>query len=97
VDTGGYSNGIRDRYQFYLLTDLSISIAGKPLPPGAYGCGFLPQGLVVMDLGAKDLFQTLTTLDPEMKRPRPLQITAGDSSNEFRLYLGRNYVTLRAK
>lgn len=97
VDTGGYSSGIRDRYQFYLLTDLPITIAGKPLPTGAYGCGFLAQGLVVMDLGARDLFQAVTTLDPQMKHPRPLQITAGDSPNEFRLYLGRNYVTLRAK
>jgi hypothetical protein len=94
VDTGGYSSAIRDRYQFYLLTDTPIEIAGKKLAPGSYGCGFLADGLLVMDLGGHDLFKTATTKDAGMARPRPLQMTSG-TANEVRLYLGRDFVTIR--
>lgn len=96
VDTGGYSSAIRERYQFYLLTDASLLIGDKHVGPGAYGCGFLQDGvLVVMDLAGNDIFRTPIVKDPEMTRPRPLQIQAGKSAGEFRLYLGRDYVTIK--
>ncbi|SFS20545.1 hypothetical protein SAMN05421771_3686 [Granulicella pectinivorans] len=93
VDTGGYSSAIRDRYQFYLLADTTFEIGGKRLGPGAYGCGFLSDGLLVMDLGGHDVVKTATTKDAGMARPRPLQITG--TADEARLYLGREYVTIR--
>ena len=93
VDTGGYSTAVRGRYQFYLLTDTAIALGTKQLTPGAYGCGFMPDGtLLVMDLGGNDLFHIPITHDPAYPRPRPLQIVAGPTPEEFRLYLGRDYI-----
>jgi hypothetical protein len=95
VDTGGYSSAIRDKYQFYLLSDTAFEIEGKKLSPGSYGCGFGQDGLLVMDLGGNELFRKPVTHDPSMTRPRPLQMQAGKSPDEFRLYLGRDFVTIR--
>ena len=95
VDSGGYSSGLRERYQFYLLTDTEIEIAGKRLPAGAYGGGFMGgTGLEVMDLGGRELFHAPTAHDAGLARPRPLQVVAGGSGS-FRLYLGRDFVEFR--
>lgn len=98
VDASGYSSALRDRYQFYILTDVSVEIAGHTLPPGAYGAGFLETtGLLVMDLGGNELFHSPFSDDPELKRPRPLQVFGGSGGGEYRLYLGRHYVTFHLK
>lgn len=95
VDSGGYSSGLRERYQFYVLTDTAVEIAGKRLPAGAYGGGFLSgTGLEVMDLGGEELFHAPTVHDAGMTRPRPLQVMAGGGGT-YRLYLGRDYVEFR--
>lgn len=95
VDVSGYSSGLRDRYQFYILTDVPVEIAGHHLPPGAYGAGFLEtSGLLVMDLGGTELFHVSYSIDPTMTRPRPLQVLASGTPGEYRLYLGRTYVAL---
>ena len=95
VDSSGYSSGLRERYQFYLLTDTEIEIAGKRLKAGAYGGGFLSgTGLEVMDLGGEELFHAPTVHDAGLARPRPLQVIAGGGGS-FRLYLGRDYVEFR--
>jgi hypothetical protein len=92
VDASGYSSGMRDRYQFYILTDVPIEIGGKRLAAGAYGAGFLAdRGLEVMDIGGTELFHAAVQHDAGMQRPRPLEvIAAGDG--RYRLYLGRDYV-----
>ena len=95
VDTGGYSSGVRDRYQFYLLTDTVLEAGGKRIVPGAYGGGFLSDGFLLMDLGGHDLLHLPVTMDSSMKRPRPLQFVAGPQAGEYRLYLGRSYVSLK--
>jgi hypothetical protein len=98
VDASGYSSAVREKYQFYILTDEPVEIAGHMLQPGAYGAGFLEStGLLVMDLGGNELFHSAYSNDPEMKRPRPLQVLAGSGPGEYRLYLGRNYVVFRQK
>jgi len=95
VDTGGYSSAIRDRYQFYLLADTPIEMGGKRLAPGAYGCGFLPDGLLVMDLSGHELLRVATAKDAGLTRPRPLQMRAGKGADEVLLYLGREFVSVR--
>ena len=99
VDASGYASGIREKYQGYLLTDVAIEIAGQTLKPGAYGFGFLEgDKLVVLDLGANDLFQVTSIKDTEIKRPVPLQVVAGANAGNYRLYKGREYVEFhRAK
>lgn len=98
VDVSGYSSAVRDRYQFYILTDTAIDLAGHVLPPGAYGAGFLENaGLLVMDLGGTEIFRAPYSPDATMKRPRPLQVMPGVAAGEYRLYLGRNYVAFHNK
>lgn len=96
VDSSGYSSGIKEKYQAYLITDVSLEIGGQTLKPGAYGCGFIDNNkFVVMDLGAHDLFQVTSTKDTEMKRPVPLQFLATSDPGKYRFYHGRDYVEFR--
>ncbi|MGB8321405.1 MAG: hypothetical protein WCE52_00445 [Candidatus Acidiferrum sp.] len=94
VDNSGYSTGIREKYQAYLITEVPLEIAGQTLKPGAYGCGFLENNkFTVMDLGANDLFQATSIRDAEIKHPVPLQIVAAsDAGGKYRFYHGRDYV-----
>ncbi len=95
VDTSGYATSVRERYQFYLVTEAPLLIAGKSIPAGAYGAGFLEDGtFVVMDIGGHDLLLSTTRRDDGLRHPRPLQLVTGTSAGELRLYLGRSFVTL---
>jgi hypothetical protein len=96
VDSSGYSTGIKEKYQAYLLNEVTLEIAGQTLKPGAYGIGFIAEGkFVVMDLGANDVLQAAAQHDAEMKRPVPLQVLAAASAGSYRLYIGRDYVEFR--
>ena len=93
VDSSGYSTGIREKYQAYLLNEVTLEIAGQTLKPGAYGIGFLNGGkFVVMDLGANELFQATSQRDADLKRPTPLQVLPSATAGTYRLYAGRDYV-----
>src|SRR6516164_3153282 len=95
VDNSGYSTGIREKYQAYLLTEVPLQIGGQKLPPGAYGMGFVDGGkFVVLDLGANDLLAVSSSRDAEMKRPVPLQVVAAEGV-KYRLYMGRDFVEFR--
>jgi hypothetical protein len=96
VDNSGYSTGIKEKYQAYLLTEAPLEIGGQHVNPGAYGFGFLQGGkFVLMDLGAHDLFQVDAHHDADMKRPVPFQIIAGSASGIYLLYNGRNSVEVK--
>ncbi len=96
VDSSGYSTAIKEKYQAYLLNEVTLEIAGQTLKPGAYGFGFLNGGkFVVMDLGANDVLQAASQRDAEMKRPVPLQVVASATAGSYRLYAGRDYVEFR--
>jgi hypothetical protein len=99
VDSSGYSTGIREKYQGYLINEVTIEIGGQKLVPGAYGFGFLEGNkFVVMDLGANDVLQVSSAKDSEMKHPVPLQVLATPDGGKFRLYKGRDFVEFhRAK
>jgi hypothetical protein len=92
VDNSGYSTGIREKYQAYFITEVTLQFGSQTLKPGAYGAGFVEGGkFVVLDLAANDLLQAVSQKDTEMKRPVPLQVTAADVG-KYRLYAGREYV-----
>jgi hypothetical protein len=96
VDTSGYSTGVRERYQFYLVTEAPLQFGDAVLPAGAYGAGFLSDGTaVVLDLGAHEIAHTPVVTDAQMRRPRPLQLE-GDGP-AYRLYLGKQYVPVSFK
>ncbi len=96
VDSSGYSTAIREKYQAYLINEVPVEIGGQTLKPGAYGIGFLEGNkFVAMDLGANDVLQAASVKDSEMKRPVPLQFTAGSGAGNYRIYHGRDYVEFR--
>jgi len=96
VDSSGYSSSIREKYQGYLLNEVTLEIGGQTLKPGAYGFGFLTGGkFLVMDLGANDVLQGTSQHDADIKRPVPLQVIASASGGAYRLYNGRDYVEFR--
>lgn len=93
VDNSGYSSGLRQKYQAYLLTEVPLQFGGRTLKPGAYGFGFLEGNkFIVLDLGANELLQAASQRDTEIKRPIPLQITSTSEAGKFRLYMGREFV-----
>jgi hypothetical protein len=93
VDSSGYSSGLKERYQGYLITEVPIEIGGQSLKPGAYGFGFIEGNkFLVMDLGANELFQVSSTKDADIQHPVPLQFVAGSATGKYRLYKGRDYV-----
>ncbi len=96
VDNSGYSSGVRERFQFFLYTEVPLELApNKVLPAGFYGAGFLADNtMVVLDVASHDVMIVPTTADPSLSRPRPLQMLS--ASGETRLYLGRSYIILRA-
>lgn len=97
VDSSGYSSGVRERFQFFLYTEVPLQLApGKVLPVGFYGGGFLADNtMIVLDVASHDLVKVPTLTDPSLRRPRPLQILHDATANEDRLYLGRSYLVLR--
>jgi len=90
VDNAGYSSDIRQKYQAYLISEVTLDLGGKKLAPGAYGVGFVRGKFVVMDLGAHDLLQADSARDTDIKRPLPLQVLS--SGGKYRLYAGRDYI-----
>jgi hypothetical protein len=93
VDNSGYSTGIAQKYQGFLITEVKLFVGDSALPPGAYGIGINADSkFVVTDVGAHDLFTTTLKQDDNLKRARPLQITA--EGDHYRLYLGKKYVDL---
>jgi hypothetical protein len=96
VDSSGYSSAIKEKYQAYLLNEVTLEIGDQTLKPGAYGFGFLTGGkFVVMDLAANDVFQVASQHDADIKHPVPLQILATPAAGSYRLYAGRDFVEFR--
>lgn len=90
VDSSGYSGGIQQKFQGYLLTEAALSLGGHRLPVGAYGIGVVSDRLLVLDISGRELFSVPAARDAAMVRPVPLQVAAGASPNSFRLCFGRN-------
>jgi hypothetical protein len=96
VDNPGWAVGLSDKYQGYLITEVSMVIGGQTLMPGAYGFGFLDGGkFVVMDLSSWELFTVSSTSDAELKNPMPLQFVAGPDAGKYRLYKGPEFVEFK--
>ena len=93
VDNSGYSTGLREKYQAYLLNEVTLQIGGQTLKPGAYGFGFQEGGkFLIMDIGANDVLNAASQRDTELKLPVPLQVVASSTAGSYRLYAGRDYI-----
>jgi hypothetical protein len=96
VDASGYASDVQAKYQGFLITEVKLKIEGTELQPGAYGFGFSRDGkLLVMDVGANDLFSVAGKIDEKLARPVPLKIV--EDGEAYRLYAGRKWVTLKAE
>jgi hypothetical protein len=96
VDTSGYSTEISGKYEGFFITDSPVKIGSKTLATGAYGFGFAAGGQIkIFDLSSKEILSVAAPTDNEMKRPRPLQMTA--DAKGIRFYKGKNYVVIAPK
>jgi hypothetical protein len=96
VDVSGYSSSVREKYQGYFLNEVALDVNGQPLKPGAYGIGFVTGSkFIVTDLGSNTLLEVAGQRDADLKMPMPLQVIAAPAGGGSRLYLGRDYVTLK--
>lgn len=94
VDSSGYSGGVAQKYQAYLLTEVALEIGGQTLQPGAYGMGVVNGKLLVMDIGSHQVLQAAAMHDAKMHRPVPLQVVSGNGGT-YRLCFGRECVEFR--
>lgn len=90
VDNSGYSTAIKEKYQAYLLSEVTLEIAGQTVKPGAYGFGFVSGKFILMDLAANNLIEAGGQHDAEMKRPVPLQVLPSHTGGSYRLCVGRD-------
>jgi hypothetical protein len=95
VDSSGYSTAIKEKYQAYLLSEVTLEIGGQTVKPGAYGFGFVNGKFILMDLAANNLIETAGSHDAEMKRPVPLQVSPSPAAGSYRLYVGRDFIEFR--
>jgi hypothetical protein len=96
VDTSGYSADVQKKCQGLLITETKASINDADLAPGQYCFGFTADGkFVVLDVSSAEVLHADAKSDDTLKRPVPLKIAAdGDS---YKLYAGKQYVTVKAK
>jgi hypothetical protein len=96
VDTSGYSSDVAAKYQAYFITEVAVKVSGQALPAGVYGVGIVGGRFVVTDVGGHDVMVSPTATDDSIRHPVPLQFisTGGAHGSGFRLYLGRQFVTL---
>ncbi|HKV24112.1 MAG TPA: hypothetical protein VJN93_05930 [Candidatus Acidoferrum sp.] len=96
VDASGYASDVKEKYQGYFLVEVPIEINGQSLKPGAYGIGFMENSkLVVTDVGGNTVLEIAGERDADIKRPVPLQVIAAPEAGSYRLYLGRNFVSIK--
>jgi len=93
VDTSGYATAIAEKYQGFLITESKIGFDGATLGPGAYGFGFKDGKFLVMDVGGADVLSVASHVDDQIKHPVPLKFEKAEGG--YRLYAGRNYVTVK--
>jgi hypothetical protein len=95
VDTSGYSTGIQQKYQGFLITEAKIRIEGTEVAPGQYGFGFMNDKFILTNVAAEDVLNVASKMDEQLKRPVPLKAT--EESGGYRLYAGKKYVVLQVQ
>ncbi len=95
VDTSGYSSAIREKYQGFLITEVKLDVEGSSLPAGQYGFGFKDGKFLVMDVGANDVLDVPAHRDENLARAVPLKMVADKEEGGYRLYAGKNWITLK--
>ncbi|HZP18296.1 MAG TPA: hypothetical protein VFB00_10045, partial [Terriglobales bacterium] len=92
VDTSGYASDVAQKYQGFFITEVKVKVEGTELAPGEYGFGFTGGKFVVTDVGANEVLSVSSHHDDNLKRAVPLKIV--EESGSYRLYAGKNYVSV---
>jgi hypothetical protein len=94
VDTGGYASDVQSKYQGFFISEVKLHVEGSELAPGQYGFSFSKDGkFLVLDVGANSVLSVSSHRDDKMARPTPLKIV--EKVGGYRLYQGRNWVSLK--
>ncbi len=94
VDTAGYSSGIAEKYQGFLIAETKLSFDGATLDAGAYGFGFKEDKFIVMNVAGTEVFSIACQSNDKMERPVPQKLEKDGA--RYRLYAGRKYVVVTA-
>lgn len=96
VDTSGYAADVQQKYQGFFITETKVDVGGSDLAPGAYGFGFTKDGkFILMDVAANEIFSVPSSADDKLAHPVPLKMM--EDGGSYRLYHGRNFVTVKAR
>ncbi|MGB9104513.1 MAG: hypothetical protein WCC59_07145, partial [Terriglobales bacterium] len=93
LDTSGYATALPQKLQGLLITETPVSIEGSELKPGAYGFGFISGKFVVMNVGEGNVLSVAAQRDEKLRPAVPLKII--EQGGNYRLYAGRDFVTLK--
>jgi hypothetical protein len=93
VDTSGYSTGVQEKFQGFLITEAKLSFDGGALEPGQYGFGFKDGKFIVMNVAATDVVSVASQGDEQIKRAVPLKLEKDGAG--YRLYAGKKYVAFK--
>jgi hypothetical protein len=94
VDTSGYSTGIAEKYQGFLITETKLTFEGATLEPGEYGFGFREGKFTVMNVAAADVLSVASQNDDQIKHPVPFKFEKHEGG--FRICAGRKFVVANA-
>jgi len=94
VDTSGYAADVQQKYQGFFITEKKLKVGDADIAPGQYGFGFSKDGkFMMLDVAANEIASTSSSKDDKLARPVPLRIVAdGDG---YKLYVGRNWVSIK--
>jgi len=92
VDNSGYSTGIREKYQAYLITEAALQFGAQTLKPGAYGVGFIEEeNLWCSTWPRMKYFGAAFAKRHRDEAPSSVQVMAPETG-KYRLYAGREFV-----
>jgi hypothetical protein len=95
LDSSGHATNPDTGHLACILTEVPLAINKYRVGPGVYEVGLDSRHhFVIMDIAAQRIFAADSRHDLTLSRPRPLQIISASWAGGYRLYLGRDYVSI---
>jgi hypothetical protein len=95
LDNSGHASEANQEPLACLVTEVIIKINGHRLMPGVYGLKLDGRNhFIVTDIAADRVFAVDSGWDKDLHRPRPLQIISSKETNQYRLYVERNFLSI---
>ena len=95
IETSGHAAGLHEVLEACFFTEVPLNMNGHALQPGVYEIGVDDRHhFTMMDIAARPMFVAESESDLRLLRPKPLQMLSDSLTHDYRLYVGREYVTL---